>query len=284
MGFLSAIGGIVGNIIAPGIGGAIGSGLGGLGDSLISGSASKSAASTQAAGDNAAVKLQADMYNQNRADHLPYLGAGTAANNELAYLMGITPVNPDAGATNADGTPKTSTFDPMAGVNTSIGASGSLAKPFSMSDFTADPGYQFRLDQGQKALERSAAAKGGLMSGAALKATTNFAQGTAAQEYQSAYDRYNTNQNNLYSRLAGISNSGQGAANTVGQAGQNAANNSATPLENAAQINATGQVAQSNAWSTGLGQIGSALSSSFSTPTGFNDAGTTFNGSPIIWN
>lgn len=282
MGFLSAIGGLVGNFIAPGIGGAIGSGLGGLGDSLIGGNSAKSAASTQAAGDNAAVALQKQMFDQQRKDKLPYLGAGTAANNQLSYLMGITPNDPNAGATNADGTPATSSFNPMAGVNTSIGTSGSLAKPFSMADFTADPGYQFRLDQGQKALERSSAAKGGLMSGAALKATTDFAQGTAAQEYGSAYDRYNTNQNNLYSRLTGLSNSGQGMANTSGQAGATAANNSTVPLQNAAQITATGNQQQSNAWQSGLGQIGSAISGAFqpSASSGINwgDA----NG--IIWN
>lgn len=272
MGFLSAIGGIVGNFIAPGIGGAIGSGLGGLGDSLISGNSASNAASTQAAGDTSAVALQKQMYDQQRTDKTPYLGGGTAANNELSYLMGITPNDPNAGANETAA--QTAAFNPMAGVNTSLGASGSLAKSFSASDFTADPGYQFSVDQGTQALQRSAAAKGGLMSGAALKDLSKYAQGTAAQEYQSVYDRYNTNQNNLYSRLAGVSTAGQGMATTSGQAGTAAANNSIVPLQNAAQINATGQVAQTNAWSTGLGQLGSAVASAFNQPSS----------NQIIWN
>lgn len=257
MGFLSAIGSIVGNIIAPGVGGAIGGGLGSLGDNLIGGSASQSAASTQAGGANAATALQAQMYNQNRTDHLPYLGAGVAANNQLAYLMGITPTDPNAGPNETAA--QTAAFNPTAGVNTALGASGSLAQPFSTAQFQQDPGYQFALDQGEKALQNSAAAKGGLFSGATGKAINTFAQGTANQQYQAAYDRYNTNQNNLYSRLGGLSNSGQGAANTVGAAGQNYATQAGNTIQTAANQTASGQVAQANAWSTGLNGLGTAL-------------------------
>ena len=348
MGFLSAIGGIVGNIIAPGVGGAVGSGLGSLGDSLIAGNASKGAASTQAAGADAATALQSQIYNQNRTDRLPWLKTGQTANDELAYLMGLSPSNPNSASSNPfDGQQLVTSVGGVPTVNSQLYASspeykaawdqilaqhqstygtgytqksdlnslnnaltaklqpvidaqkaqattaaqndpqyGSLAKPFSLSDFTADPGYQFRLDQGQKALERSAAAKGGLMSGAALKATTDFAQGTAAQEYQSAYDRYNTNQNNLYSRLSGLSNSGQGMANTGAQAGASYANNASAPIQDAAQIRATGQANNANAWSTGLGNLASSFMGGSSGGSGYAaySPDANFNPFGVIWN
>lgn len=156
---------------------------------------------------------------------------------------------------------------------------GSLAKPFSASDFTEDPGYQFRIQQGQQAIDRSAAAKGGLLSGGAIKASDAYNSGQAAQEYQSAYDRYNTNQTNLYNKLAGVSGTGQIAANNLGTTGQQTANSVSDLLTQQGNVNAAGQVGSANAWSTGLGQIGSTLaptlSNFFQTPTnsGFTDAG-----------
>jgi hypothetical protein len=52
-----------------------------------------------------------------------------------------------------------------------------------------DPGYQFRLAEGAKALERSAAARGGALGGAAMKAMARYSQGVASQEYQNAWNR-----------------------------------------------------------------------------------------------
>lgn len=97
---------------------------------------------------------------------------------------------------------------------------GSLLKPFSMADYEADPGYQFRLSEGMKALDRSAAARGGLLSGATLKGAQRFGQGLASDEYQNAFNRYQTNQGNIYNRLAGISGVGQTATQALQQAGQ----------------------------------------------------------------
>lgn len=240
--------------------------------SMISANGARSAASTESASADKANATQLQMYNQTRADHAPYLGAGISANNQLAYEMGLTPTDPNAGA--GETAAQTAAFNPMDGVNTSLGAPGSLAKPFSASDFTADPGYKFSVDQGTQALQRSAAAKGGLMSGAALKDLSTYAQGTAAQEYQSVYDRYNTNQSNLYSRLAGVSNSGQGSANNVGESGQNTANQMGNNTTSAGSAQAAGQVASANAWSTGLGQLGTAAQNYFAPQ----------NNNQIVWN
>lgn len=67
--------------------------------------------------------------------------------------------------------------------------------PFSDAEFKADPGYQFRLDQGNKAIQNLAAATGNLNSGRALKDAMNFSSGLASQEYQNAYGRYNNDYN-----------------------------------------------------------------------------------------
>ncbi len=253
---------------------------------LISSNGAQSAANTESNAANQADATQLQMFNQQRTDKLPYLGAGTSANDQLAYLMGITPNDPNAGPNETAA--QTAAFNPTAGVNPAVGASGSLAKPFSAADFTADPGYQFSMDQGMQALQRSAAAKGGLMSGAALKDLSTYAQGTAAQEYQSVYDRYNTNQNNLYSRLSGLSNSGQNMANTSGQAGTTTANEIGNNITSAGSAQAAGQVATANAWNTGLGQAYMNMNNSsggYSAPqvmnSGFNGTG---NAGPIIWN
>ena len=70
------------------------------------------------------------------------------------------------------------------------GAAAPSYQPFGMAQFQADPGYQFRMSEGLKALERSAASRGILSSGQTLKDITRFGQDTASQEYQNAFARY----------------------------------------------------------------------------------------------
>jgi len=105
---------------------------------------------------------------------------------------------------------------------------GKYAKDFSMSDFQADPGYAFRLSEGQRNLDQQAAARGGLISGNALKAATGYGQNMASQEYQNAFNRYQTNRANQLQPLGNLMSSGQAAANqqsgTLGTYGTNAAN------------------------------------------------------------
>jgi hypothetical protein len=75
-------------------------------------------------------------------------------------------------------------------LSTGLATGGEFSKPFTLTNFTADPGYAFRLSEGQKALERQSAARGGLMSGGALKAATRFGQEMGSQEFQNAFNRY----------------------------------------------------------------------------------------------
>lgn len=63
-------------------------------------------------------------------------------------------------------------------------------QPFN---FQEDPGYAFRQQEGQSALQNSAAARGNLLSGATLKALQRYGSNLASQEYQAAYNRYDTN-------------------------------------------------------------------------------------------
>ena len=64
-----------------------------------------------------------------------------------------------------------------------------MVTPGSGYNFTSDPSYQWRLNQGQQAVERSYAAKGLLGSGNVLTALTDYAQGAASQEYQAQFRR-----------------------------------------------------------------------------------------------
>lgn len=175
---------------------------------------------------------QLDLLKQQREDQAPWLAAGRNALAEIA-----------AGT----------------------GAGGSLIKPFSLSDFQADPGYDFRIGEGEKAIQRAASGRGGLYSGATLKALARFNQDTASGEINNAYNRYNNNQNNTFSRLASIAGLGQTATNQVSQAGQNAygtiasaganaSNNISSNLMGAANARASGYVGGANAIGNGISQ------------------------------
>jgi hypothetical protein len=75
-------------------------------------------------------------------------------------------------------------------------------------EFTESPGYQFRLKEGQKAIERSAAARGNILSGATLKGLTRYGQDYATSDYDNFLRRYYDTLT-PYERVSG---SGQSAA------------------------------------------------------------------------
>jgi len=136
---------------------------------------------------------------------------------------------------------------------------GSLLRNFSQEDFQTDPGYQFRIGEGQKQIESSAAARGGLLSGAAAKALTKYNQNFASNEYQNVYNRFNQNQNNTFNRLASLAGVGQQANAQLQQAGQNYANNAGNALQSAGTARASGYAGQANAIGAGLGGLTSAF-------------------------
>ena len=97
-------------------------------------------------------------------------------------------------------------------------------KSFTLADFQQDPGYQFQLQQGQQAINRSAASKGLNASGGTMKDLQGYSQGLANQDYQQAYQNYNTNQNNQFGRLSTIAGMGQTAAGQMQQSSENYGN------------------------------------------------------------
>ena len=129
-----------------------------------------------------------------------------------------------------------------------------------MKDFQQDPAYAFRLSEGQKSLDRQAAARGGLISGGALKAATRYGQDMGSQEYGNAFNRYQTNRTNQLQPLGNLMASGQAATNQqaaqAGQYGINAGN----LMGQAGQATAAGQLGAAttfgNALTTGASAYG----------------------------
>lgn len=124
---------------------------------------------------------------------------------------------------------------------------GALRQGFTF-DPNSDPGYQFRLQQGQQALERSAAARGMNLSGAALKGANQYAQGLASQEYNNAYGRWANDQQNLYNRLMGLSQQGLGAQNSVNDWRRWATGQTGDIILGQGQAKAAGTMGSTNAW------------------------------------
>ena len=174
--------------------------------SLISSQGAQSAADTAAEASgrasDASIAEQRRQYDLNRTDQAPYLAAGTGAVNRL-------------------------------GAGVAAGGEFGAATPFDFRyDQNADPGTAFRLSEGVKALDRSAASRGGLLSGATLRGVQRYGQDLGSQEYNNAFNRYVTGfnantgeRNQLYNRLAGVAGTGQTAANQIGAQGANMASN-----------------------------------------------------------
>ena len=126
--------------------------------------------------------------------------------------------------------------------------------PFGMEQFQADPGYGFRLKEGIRALENSAAARGGLLSGNALRGITRFGQGLASEEFDKAFNRHQAGFASKLNPLQALAGVGQTSANTLsnaaGQYGQNLAQGAATM----GNIRASSYMNQANALAGGIGQ------------------------------
>lgn len=197
---------------------AIAGGIGSIGSAVIGSAAAGSAADQQAAAAREANKMQWDMYQQTRKDNEPWRQAGQKALGDLG---------------NAD-----------------------YMRDFTQADFQQDPGYAFRMAEGQKALERSAAARGGLQSGGTLKAISRYGQDFASNEYQNAYNRFNADRDRRFNRLSSIAGVGQTANSQVANAGMNYANQAGANSMGAANAAGAAGIAQANAWGNSLGNIG----------------------------
>ena len=219
--------------ISAGAAALIGGGIAAAGSIIggISGAnAAESAANTQADAANRAADLQYKQWQEQQKLQAPFREAGLTAQNQLLNYLGLSP-----------------------------NAGGKYAGDFSMADFQQDPGYAFRLSEGTKALERTAAARGGLLSGSILKGTQRFGQDLASQEYTNAFNRYQVNRSNQINPLQSLMGSGQSATNVLGTAGQNYANQAGEAYMGAGNARASGYIGSANALSNAFGGVTNAF-------------------------
>lgn len=194
----------------------------GFGPASKQAQAVESAAGTSAAGARYAADIQKQMFEKQLALQEPWRQAGVGALNQLIPLAGAY-------------------------------------KPFTAANMYNEPGYQFRLSEGLKALDRQAAARGGLMSGSALKAAERYGQEYAGSEYQNAFNRYLREREAQLQPLQSLAGVGQTTAQSLGgQAGTYGANVGNINMLNAAnQANAA--LAMGNIRASQYGGYGSAL-------------------------
>jgi hypothetical protein len=162
--------------------------------------AASQASDTANAASGRAIDLQKEMFDKQLALSKPYREAGVTGQNRLMDLLGLSK-------------------------NTGATGYGKYAQDFGMADYQADPGYAFRLSEGMKQLGHQAAGRGGAISGQTMKGIQDYAQNAASNEYQNAFNRYQTNRTNQLAPLGSLMTSGQNAAAGAGaQAGTYGAN------------------------------------------------------------
>ena len=202
-----------------------------IGGAWIAADASRSSGNKQRDAQQDGLDEQARQYDQTREDNKQYRETGYAANSRLSDLLGLSE-------------------------NKTADGYGSLMERFTGSDLRNDPGYKFRMQQGASALENSAAARGGLFSGAAGRALTEYGQNFASNEYQNAYNRDRGDKERFFNQLSGISGTGQIATRDVNAAGQHYANQFANAQIGMANAQGASGMAQANAFTDGLNQVG----------------------------
>jgi len=184
--------------------------------------AAENAAQMQTQATNNATAEQARQFNLTRADQLPFLQTGQDATIRLRDLI----------------------------------SSGALTRPFSPGDLVNEPGYQFGLTQGNKAIENAARARGMYMSPATVKELLRYGQDYAGTRYQDAFNRDLTNRTTTFNMLSGASGGGQTAANTLNAAGQASATNIGNLMTAGANARGAAGIAGANAWGNAFNNIG----------------------------
>lgn len=172
--------------------------------------------------------------------------------NPGGYLVGKAMGSGQQDATSAPMTDPNAQAASVYGDQTDPGY-GSFTKPFDAEEFYKyqDPGYWFRLQQGQQALQNSAGAGSGALSGAAMKDLLGYNQDMASTEYGNAFNRYQTQQGNIFQRLMGIAQLGQNSASNTGATGANLAGQAGQFLSNAGTAAGSGIVGGANALTGG---------------------------------
>src|SRR5882724_8856873 len=197
----------------------IGAGVLGAGATIFG---ANKAADAQTAAAQQAANTSLSMYNTTRGDLSPYRQIGQTASDQLTSRI------------------------------------GELTSPITMDQATLEktPGYQFNLTQGQRAVTNSAAARGLVSSGAALKGAATFATGLADSTYQQQFNNAQTNQANAYNRLKALVDTGENASAQTGTAGTAAANTAAGAQIGAGNAQAAGANATGGAIANTANGIG----------------------------
>ena len=170
---------------------------------LVSWISGSEAADAQKDASNAALANERAMFDTTRADLAPYRDTGTSALTKYADSLGLN---------------------------------GNAARDQFRTDFRADPGYQYAFDEGQRAVQGSAAARSGLLSGGALRALQRTGQGMADQQYGSYLDRFSN-----------LANMGQNSAAMTGQLSNESAGRQGGYINDAGAAQAGGYLAQGQA-------------------------------------
>lgn len=198
-----------------------------LAGGLLSSNAANKAAKTQARAADQATALQREQYEKNLELNKPFYEAGLKGQDYLLNYLGI------GGNPNAPGY-------------------GAGMKPFDASMMYEDPGYGFRLSEGINALNKTAAARGGMLSGRALAEAARYGQDYASNEYQNAYNRYWNTRNQILNPVQSLLGQSQTTANNLGTAGQNYATRAGETMQGAANARASGYMGSANALSQAL--------------------------------
>jgi hypothetical protein len=179
--------------------------------------AAQSAANTSAAASDRAAEVQREMFERNVELNAPFREAGVNALNKLVPLTDY--------------------------------------QNFGMDQFRADPGYGFRMSEGMKGLERSAAARGGLLSGGTLKGIQRFGQDLASQEFQNAFNRYGIERERRMAPLQSLAGVGQTTSQQLGAAGTGFANTLGNIGMNQANVQGNAAMARASAYGDTTNQL-----------------------------
>ena len=169
-----------------------------IGSSVLGGITGMIGANKQASAQEQAAQEQMSMFNTINQQEQPFMQAGYGATTQLNDLLGIGSGTPSGGLPNGY---LNQTFNP------------------TQAQMNQYPGYQFALNVGGQAVRNADTPGVGALSGPALKDLTSFNVGTANQFYNQYFNQFQTQQNNIFSRLSGIAGLGSSAAAHVGAAG-----------------------------------------------------------------
>jgi hypothetical protein len=213
---------------------------GSIAGSAISASGAEGAAQTQAQAAEQAQQISENEFQTITGQEQPWMTSGLGAQSQLNYLLG-------------NGTPGQGQTAESSG----SGAYGSLLTPFTAQNMQQySPAYQFQLQQGQQGVLNQDASAQGSLSGASLKDLIGFNQNYANTAYNNAFNQYQTQQGNIYSRLAGVSQLGQAAAANTGQQGTALAGQAAQSATNIGSALGAGQAGAAGAYAGGASSIG----------------------------